>query len=190
MSADSPVLQFSRNYEYAPQLLDPRWFVLFVRSNQEKQTAHRLSDFEIEHFLPCCRSVRQRKDRRVILEVPLFPGYLFVRLPLVERSRVLTLPNVISLVGSKSSPAIISEDEINWIKKGVEHGNAAPHPYLQVGERVVISAGIFRGMEGILLRKRGSARVVVALDSIERAFVVEVDAHGIEPVRLHNCQAV
>ncbi|HZU32129.1 MAG TPA: transcription termination/antitermination NusG family protein, partial [Candidatus Angelobacter sp.] len=87
----------------------PYWFVLYVRANQEKKTALRLSGNDIEHFLPCYQSVRQWTDRRVTLEMPLFPGYIFVRLPFIERMKALTLPNVVEMIGSKSAPSIVSE---------------------------------------------------------------------------------
>jgi len=158
----------------------PNWFVLFVRSNQEKKIAQHLTEREIEHFLPCWQTVRQWKNRRVTLQVPLFPGYLFVRLPFLERSKVLTIPNVVSLVGSRNSPSIISEEELKWIKCGIERGGAMPHPYLAAGQSVAITKGAFSGMRGILIRQQRSARVVVCLDSIARSFVVEVDLAAIE----------
>lgn len=163
-------------------LLHPQWFVLFVRTNQEKTTVHRLASQEIEHFLPCSRSARQWKDRRVTLEMPLFPGYVFVRLLFSERARVLTLPNIVSLVGPKDSPSVITEEEIGWIRQGIEHGNALPHPHLAVGQHVRIIAGVLSGMQGILVRKQNSTRVVVSLDSIARGFVVEVDLDSLEPL--------
>jgi transcription antitermination factor NusG len=162
----------------------PKWFVLFVRSNQEKKIAQRLAECEIEHFLPCCRSVRQWKDRRVTLEMPLFPGYLFVRLPFLERSRVLTMPSVVSLVGGRNSPSVVSPEEISWIRLGVEHGNAKPHAFLTIGQRVRIIAGALSGMQGILLRWQNNTRVVICLDSISRSFVVEVDLASVEPLTL------
>src|SRR5262245_16604533 len=81
---------------------DPKWYVLWVRSNQERMVSHALTCRNVEHYLPCTRSVRLWKDRRVKLEMPLFSGYVFVRLRLVERMKVLTVPNVVSLVGPKS----------------------------------------------------------------------------------------
>lgn len=162
----------------------PRWFVLFVRCNQEKKTAQRLAAGEVDHFLPCCRSLRQWKDRRVILEMPLFPGYLFVRLPFLERAKVLMLPNVVSLVGGRSSPAVLSEEEINWIKLGVSHGNAKPHPSPAIGDRVRIIAGPLAGMQGVLLRHQNNTRVVVSLEAISRNFVVEVELASVEPLPL------
>jgi transcription antitermination factor NusG len=163
-------------------LQQPKWYVLFVRSNQEKRVADRLSGRSVEHFLPCYESLRQWKDRRVRLETPLFPGYVFVKLPLLERLRVLTLPNVVSLVGPKNSPSTVTDDEIAWIRQGVEHGRAEPHECLSAGQRVVIKGGVMCGMEGILLHARNSTRVVVSLDSISRAFVVEVGADCVEKV--------
>jgi transcription termination/antitermination protein NusG len=163
-----------------------KWYVLFVRSNQEKRVARSLSERGIEHFLPCYPSVRQWKDRRVKLEMPLFPGYAFVRLPFRERMKVRTVPNVVSLVGTRVSPSVISEDEISWIRLGLECGKAAPHEYLEVGERVEITYGAMSGMRGILLRRHNGARVVVSLDSIGRAFVVEVDAASVRPVSANH----
>ena len=160
----------------------PQWFVLFVRTNQEKTTASRLDYLHIEHFLPCFSSLRQWKDRRVTLEMPLFPGYVFVRLPHAERMRVLTLPNVLYLVGSGSSPAVITDEEIAWIGRGLKSGNATPHECLADGQRVVITSGALAGLKGILVRKVNNTRVVVSLDSIGRAFAVEVDLESVRPL--------
>jgi transcription antitermination factor NusG len=160
----------------------PRWFVLFIRSNQEKKTAQRLAGCDVQYFLPSYRSVRKWADRRVTLEMPLFPGYIFVHLPFLERAKVLSLPNVVSFVGGRNSPSVVSEEEINWIKMGIAHGNALPHPTLAAGDRVRIIAGALSGMQGILLRRQNNTRVVVCLDSISRSFVVEVNLDAIEPV--------
>jgi transcription antitermination factor NusG len=162
------------------EFLDPQWYVLFVRSNQEKRVAHSLQQRGVEHFLPCYSSLRRWKDRRVRLEMPLFPGYVFIRLRFVDRLQALTVPNVVSVVGRKDSPAVISAAEIAWIKSGLAHGQAGPHEYLKVGQRVMIISGPLAGMEGILTRKTNGARVVVSLDSIARAFMVEVEESNVK----------
>ena len=164
----------------------PRWYVLFVRSNQEKRVAEALHGRDVEHFLPCYKSVRQWKDRRVTLEIPLFPGYVFLRLPLIDRAKALTVSNVVSIVGTRNEPSAISDEEIAWIKLGIEHGRAEPYPYLKMGQRVIVTEGVMSGMEGILVRKRNNTRVVVSLDSIARAFVVEVDASSVRPLTARN----
>lgn len=159
-----------------------KWHALFVRSNQEKRVALFLENLSVEHFLPCYVSVRQWKDRRVTLKMPLFPGYLFVRMQPREKMKVQTVPQVVSLVGKKDSPAVISDEEIAGIRAAVEHGQAEPHEYLEAGQRVVITEGVMLGMEGILMTVRNRARVVVSLQSIGRAFVVEVGANCVQPL--------
>jgi transcription antitermination factor NusG len=159
-----------------------QWYALYVRCNQEKNVAHSLSSRGVEHFLPCYKSLRRWKDRRVMLELPLFPGYVLVRLPLLERAKVLLVPNVVSLVGSRGTPTAIAEDEIACVRRGIEHGRLEPHEYLHAGQRVVIVEGSMSGMEGVLVRRQNQTRVVVALDSISRAFAVEVDEGWIKAV--------
>lgn len=168
------------------EIHESRWYVLFVRSNQEKKVAEALRGRDVEHFLPCYKSLRQWKDRRVMLDIPLFPGYVFFHLPLAERTRALTVPNVVSLVGTRNQPSAISEEEIAWIKVGIEHGKAEPYPYLRLGQRVMVTDGVMCGMEGILVRRRNNTRVVVSLDSIARSFVVEIDASCLRPVGTGN----
>lgn len=158
-----------------------RWYALFVRTNQEKMVENHLCHRAVEYFLPCFTSVRQWKDRRVKLMIPLFPGYVFARVSLAERLKVLTIPNVLSLVGTKNAPSMVPDAEIEWIKRGVADGNARPHPYLRVGDAVVIRVGAMAGMEGTLVGTQNSTRVLICIPSIYRAFTVEVDSNWLEP---------
>jgi transcription antitermination factor NusG len=162
----------------------PQWYVLFVRSNQEKHVARSLQQRGIESYHPCYSSLRQWRDRRVRLELPLFPGYVFVHLSLADRLHALTVPQVVSLVGRKNSPAVISSEEIEWIRHGTAYGSVEPHPFLQAGQQVMITSGVFAGMHGILLRHGNGARLVVSLQAIARAFQVEVDEDCVEPLRI------
>ncbi len=109
----------------------------------------------------------------------MFPSYVFVHLPHAERMRVLTLPNVLYFVGSGNSPAVLTDEEIAWIGRGLQSGNAVPHECLNEGERVVITSGPLAGMKGILQRRVNNSRVVVSLDSIGRGFAVEVDLESV-----------
>jgi transcription antitermination factor NusG len=158
----------------------PSWYALYVRCNQEKLVARSLAGRGMEFFLPCYESVRQWKDRRVKLKMPLFPGYVFVRGPLMERSLILSVPNVVHLVGTSQGPSPISEREIRWVRDGIEHGCAQPHEYLKEGQRVLITEGAMHGLEGIMISRRNRTRIVVALDSILRAFVIEVEASQVK----------
>ena len=158
------------------------WYALHVRCNQEWAVQKGLNCREIPHFLPSYESVRRWKDRRVKLQLPLFPGYLFVRIPLRERLNVVTVPNVVSIVGRGNTPTPIPLEQIEWIQRGVAHGNAQPHEWLEIGQRVMIMEGALAGLEGILVSKRNSNRVVIALGSIAQSFAVVVNVEELQAV--------
>jgi transcription antitermination factor NusG len=101
---------------------------------------------------------------------------------LADRMKVLTLPNVVGLIGSKNSPSIVLPEEIDRIKRGVEFGNAAPYSSFVVGQRVLITEGALRGMSGCLLRSGNNTRVAISIDSIARSFVVDVDISWLKPI--------
>jgi len=137
----------------------------------------------VEHFLPLYESVRIWKDRRVKLQLPLFPGYVFVRLALRDRLRVLQVPSVVRLVGFNGHPAALPDREIEALRASVAMQlRAEPHPYLTVGRRVRIKSGPLAGVEGILTRKKNAFRVVLSLDFILRSAAVEVDISDIERI--------
>ncbi|MGA8729750.1 MAG: UpxY family transcription antiterminator [Terracidiphilus sp.] len=160
----------------------PQWFAAYTTPRHEKHVHESLMERGVETFLPLYRSVRQwKKSCPVILELPLFPTYVFVRIERIARGTVLGMPGVLSIVGSPRDPWPLSDFEIDALRRGIETRKVEPHPYLKVGERVRIKAGVMSGIEGILVRKKNEFRVVLTLDTIMRSVAVEVDAVDLEP---------
>jgi transcription antitermination factor NusG len=158
-----------------------RWFAAYTCSNHEKRAAFHFKMRAVDHFLPVYRSERHWKDRRVQLDLPLFPGYIFVRLAADARLRVLEVPGVVRLVGFNGQPYPLPENEIESLRKGVlNDARIVPHPYLQAGSRVRIVGGPLEGAEGILVRRKNVHRVVLSLDLIARSVAVEVDLANVE----------
>jgi len=136
----------------------------------------------VEHFLPLYNSVRRWKDRRVQLELPLFPGYIFVRLPLCERLRVLQISSVVRLVGFGGLPVPLPDEEMELMRSGLsQSAGAEPHRFLTVGRRVRITAGPFAGLAGVMKRRKSGLRVVISLELIQRSIMVDVDACDVKP---------
>jgi transcription antitermination factor NusG len=161
---------------------EPHWYAVYTIANHEKRVAGHLASKLIEHFLPLYDTVRRWKDRRVRLQRPLFDGYVFVRIALPDRSHVLQVPGVVKLVGCNGQPTALADAEIEGLRKALTVGvRAEPHPRLTVGRRVQISSGPLEGRQGILLRKKGSVRVVLSIDLIMRSIVVDVDVADVEP---------
>jgi transcription antitermination factor NusG len=162
---------------------EQHWYAAYTCAQHEKRVAAELGKREVEHYLPLYSSVRRWKDRRVQLEFPLFPGYVFVRLALRDRLRVVQIPSVVRLVGFGGLPTALPDEEMEILRKGLCQGlRAEPHPFLTVGWRVRITAGPFAGLEGVLKRKKSNLRVVVSLELIQRSVAVDVDAADVQGV--------
>jgi len=160
-----------------------RWYAIYTCANHEKQVAAELNVRTIEHFLPLYSSMRRWKDRRVTLDLPLFPGYVFVRLALRERLRVVQIQSVVRLVGFGGLPTALPDTEMEIMRSGLsQRRSAEPHPFLTVGRRVRITGGPFAGLEGVLKRRKSGVRVVVSLDLIQRSVAVDVDAADVRAV--------
>src|SRR6266404_5769113 len=158
-----------------------RWYAAYTCANHEKRVAAELGTRDVEHFLPLYNSVRWWKDRRVTLDLPLFPGYVFARLALRDRMRVVQIPSVVRLVGFGGVAAALPETEMEIVRAGLSRGlRAEPHPFLTVGRRARITGGPFAGLEGILKQKRSGLRVVVSLELIQRSVAVDVDAADVQ----------
>jgi transcription antitermination factor NusG len=162
----------------------PKWFAVYTTPRHEKRVDQHLSMREIEHYLPLYRTQRKWSDgSRVTLDLPLFPGYIFVRIDRRQRVRVLEVPGVVAVVvGTGGEPAALPETDIEALRTGLTLRHVEPHPLLNVGQRARIRSGAFAGMEGIVVRKKNSFRVVLTLDTIMQSFAVEVDGKELEPL--------
>ena len=171
------------SYGFSRDYFEPRWYAAYTWSRHEKHVAHQFHQRSIEYYLPTYKTVHRWKNGNAQLELPLFPGYIFVRIPLKERIRPLQVPGVVRLVGFNGRPAPLPDGEIQaLIDLSAQGLRAEPYKYLTVGKRVRIHAGPLTGLEGILVRKKSSFRVVVSVDLIMRSIVVDVDASDLEPL--------
>src|SRR5207237_10363749 len=101
------------------EFLETRWYAAYTNPRHEKHVAVQMANKCIECFVPLYRSVRRWKDRRKELELPLFPGYVFVHIALRDRLRVLQSPGVTYLVRCSGRPAVIEDRELESLRGGV-----------------------------------------------------------------------
>jgi transcription antitermination factor NusG len=160
------------------------WFAAITFPRHEKRVEQHLSSRGVEHYLPVYRSRRKwRNGLKVVLDLPLFAGYIFVRIKRTDRVRVLEVPGVLGIVGGTAGQmAPLPEADVEALRSGLHMRQAEPHPLLMVGQRVRIRSGALAGMEGIVVRKMKSLRVVLTMDLIMQSISVEVDGEELEPV--------
>ena len=162
---------------------DANWYALQTYPRHEKRVCTDLGLRAMECFLPLYETVHRWKNGcKVRVELPLFPGYLFVRINPRERYKVLSLPGAVSIVGSAGGPWPLPEDEIERLRASMHARKFEPHPYLAVGQKVRIKSGPLANMTGFLVRQSGGLRVVITVEMIQQAAAVEVDANDVEPI--------
>ena len=161
----------------------PHWYAIYTSPRHEKSVRLHLGHRRVECFLPLFRTIHRWKNGcKAQVELPLFPGYLFVNISRNERVRVLDAPGVLSFVGPKGEPAQLPEVEIETLRAGLHLQKCEPYRGLAIGQKVRIHAGPLQGLEGTLLRNANGLRVVITVDLIQQSVAVELDAAAVEPL--------
>jgi len=159
------------------------WFALTVKPQHERAAAEQLASKSLDSYVPLYRSRRWWSDRVKIVELPLFPRYVFCRFSFAERLQVLSTPSVTSIVTFEGKPCPVSDIEIDYVKRIVgSNFPIFPWPLLHVGQRVRICKGALAGVEGILTREKAAYWVVVSVEIMQRAIAVEIERDLLEPI--------
>ncbi len=160
-----------------------RWYAVYTYPRHEKVVAEQLAYKAVESFLPTFATRSQWKDRRVNIVRPLFPGYVFTRITLGERLKVVSMPNVIRILSHNGMPAAIPDQEIETVRLCVAAGaELSPHAFLEVGERVRVRSGTFEGVEGVVINRRNKCKVIISIGLIQQAVALEIDFDQLERV--------
>jgi transcription antitermination factor NusG len=183
MESISTVAQLEAPIVIPPSYLEVRWYAVWTRSRHEKAVSEQLEQRSVETFLPLYETVRQWRNGRHRVQLPLFPGYAFVHIALKDRLEVLKTPGVVRLVGFNGTPHPLANKDIERLREALTQGvRAEPHPFLTIGRRVRIAAGPLAGCEGVLVRRKGRTRVVLSIAVVQRSIIVDVDVTFVNPI--------
>lgn len=161
-----------------------QWFALQVQGRREQWTASLLQGRGYQTLMPLYRSQRRWSGRSKEVSAPLFPGYLFCRFDVLKRMPILVTPGVLAVVGRGRVPVAVEDSEIAAIQTMVSSGlPVEPWPYLEVGQKVRIEDAALYGVEGILIRFKGSQRIVVSVSLLRRSVALEIDRARVSPIR-------
>jgi transcription antitermination factor NusG len=156
------------------------WYAVYTYSHHERRVRDQLQNKGVEHFAPFYSEIRNGKNGRARLELPLFPGYVFVKVSRAERVRVLESTSVVCIVGTTYGPACIPACEIERLRAILELHEAEPYAYFHEGDRARIRNGPFSGTVGFLIRKKRADRFVLSVETIMRSIAIEIDSADIE----------
>ena len=169
-----PCPDVSPMWELQPAIIR-RWYAAYTLPRHEKAVAEQLQMKDIESFVPLYLAVHNWKGRRAQVQLPLFPGYVFVNLPLSLRVKVLEQPSVLRIVSFNGAPAAIPDEQMENLRRAVSLRRAQPYPYTGPGKRIRIQSGPLTGLEGKVVRRKGNTRLVISLDAVHRSFIVDLD---------------
>jgi transcription antitermination factor NusG len=163
------------------------WLAIYTRHQHEKLASEDLAYKGFEVFLPVYTALRRWSDRVKEITLPLFPGYVFLRGGLPQPLLILTTPGVVGLVKFAGVPAIVSDMEIETVRRVLAKGaKIEPHPFLKCGDWVRVKGGPLEGLEGILVRDKNQSRLVLSVELVQKSVAVEVDAWLVERVPRRN----
>jgi len=166
---------------FADSELVAPWQVAHVRSRQEKVLARFLRERGIPFYLPQVEQKKSRAGRTFVSWLPLFPGYVFLRR--VAGWDVAWKSNVIAGmidVGDQDQLAM----ELRQIRSLQEAGAILTPdvPAIAPGDAVRITDGVFRDYVGVVVRERGTLRLLVSVSIVRKTVAVEFPRDVLTPV--------
>jgi transcription antitermination factor NusG len=153
-----------------------RWYALSTKSNHERAARAALCAHGFDTFLPSLQVRSQWSDRVRMIDRPLFPGYLFARA--VCPAPFLDCAGVTGILPSALAPLAVPDLEIEAVRRMISSPFAVAVEYV-TGDKVTIRSGPLAGVSGVVLRRGGRARLVVAVEILRRAVAVEIDAEAL-----------
>jgi transcriptional antiterminator NusG len=165
----------------SPAVSESLWHVLQTKSRMEKMLARDLSARGIDYFLPIQHRITYSGSRKIITELPLFPGYLFLKGSLDDVYTADRSKRVAKIICVAQQDKL--EKELTNIRLALE-GKATldPYPYLRAGSRAEVKFGPMRGLAGIVEQRLGMTRLVLQIDMLGQAVSLEIDASLLDPL--------
>ena len=161
------------------------WYAVHTRSRHEKLVGSQLEKRGFSTLVPLTTQVRQWSDRRKLVEMPLFPGYAFVRMVYEpeQKLRVLGTDGIVNFVGVHGQGTPIPDRQIDDIQTLLQAKvPVESHPFLQVGQRVKIRSGSLNGTEGILVEQDSDRMLVISVELIQRSVSIRLQGYEVEAV--------
>lgn len=162
------------------------WYVLHTKSRFENIVNDGLYKKSIEVFLPKVLTPSKRRDRKAVIRIPLFPGYLFVKTNLnpLEHLEIVKTIGAVRLIGNKDSPIPVPEEAIDSLKILVASDKKiSTEKSFKKGDRVIVTGGPFTGVIGTFIHYRGGERVFVHIEALGQYAGVDVSEKHVEILR-------
>ncbi len=161
------------------------WYVIYTKSRHERKVAMKLSQLEINYFLPTIKTLRSWHDRRKYIDTPLFPSYVFVYLNnFKEYFATLGIGGVSYYVNSGKDVARLNNKVIEDLRMVVERGNEIQVSLddFKIGQRMLIREGPMTGLQCEVVTVKGEKKILVRVNLLKRNLLVSVTSNHLVPI--------
>jgi transcription termination/antitermination protein NusG len=163
------------------------WWAINTRANFERTVQDQLVGHNVEVFLPTFKTFSRRKDRKKIVSLPLFAGYLFVRVDLTAfdtRVAILRARGVAKIVGGPEGPAPVPEEQIESVMRLCSSDRLLePWGKIEIGKRVRVVAGGLAGVTGVVVDIKGkNKKIICNVELLGRAVATELRPEDLEAI--------
>ncbi|HTZ39933.1 MAG TPA: UpxY family transcription antiterminator [Syntrophales bacterium] len=165
------------------------WYAVHTRSRHEGKVCNGLILKSVHAFLPKIEAWSRRKDRRKKIQLPMFPGYLFVQVDRADnqaRMDILKTAGVVKILGTPRGnvPIPVPDEKIEAIQRLVDSKIEIQHyRYPRVGERARILDGPFKDIEGLIVKADPRKDLfVITIEILQRAVAIELKGFEVERI--------
>lgn len=175
--------------------IDLHWYVGYTRPRCEKKLWQKLEQAGVEVFLPLNKSEKYWSDRKKVIEEPLFPNYIFIRVSATNRWFLTNYRELVRFVSFEAKPAVVRQEEIDLIRcllaqnVKIERSDTYERKW-EAGQSIVVREGPFKGLKGFVMYRERNHKVIVNIDTIRQTLILHLSAHQIESMKLNSeaCQ--
>lgn len=162
-------------------LEDRQWSVAYTKVRQEKSLARDLHQRSIPHYLPLIPKRHVYRGRTVNSHLPLFSSYVFLYTTDEERIRSLSTNRVASIVPVRDQGLLLTD--LQRVERLIEASMPLTvESRLRAGQPVRVKCGALAGMEGKILKRCRTTRLLVAIEFLQQGVSLEIDDHLLEPI--------
>ena len=160
------------------------WYVAYTYPKSEKKVRKKVEDAGFKSFLPLQKVRRVWSDRIKMIEIPLFPNYLFIHTSLAFIPSLTDINGVSRFVSFQNEYAKVKEKEISLIRKLVDKGEDVKVQFQKFceGQQVKVKEGPFMGLQGLLVKEEGKNRFIIEIEGLKQLLSVSIATRYLEIV--------
>lgn len=158
------------------------WYAVYVNVKHEKKVVQKLQEQDIEAYAPIVKKLQQWSDRKKWVEFPMLSGYVFVKIDIVEKEKVLHCPGVFAFIKFNGGEAKIRDSEIA-ILKSIElsgYDVITEADALNINDEVEITQGPLKGIKGIVIQLKNLNYIQIQLDSLHQSIKVQLPKQSLK----------